>query len=59
MSFAVRELWLQHIWKAFGGRYTGSVKVLLQGENYGAMEIAKNDVCNDRKKHIEVKYHFM
>ena len=60
LSFAVREtLWLQRISKEFRGGRTGSVKVLLQADNQGAMEIAKNDVFNEQSKHIDVKYHFL
>ena len=60
MHFDVREaLWLQRIWKTFGGGCTGSVKFNLQANNQSGMGIAKNDVCNEQRKHVDVNHHFV
>lgn len=56
MSFAVREIvWLQRLFTDVYQRHT---VMPIFGDNEGAMDLAYNDVVNERSKHIAVKYFF-
>lgn len=58
MSFAVREtVWMRRM----SSEITAEAKLILTvifGDNKGAIELAYNEVTNERRKHVEVKYHF-
>ena len=58
MSYTVREaVWLRRMLSEIKAR-TKLKPTVVFGDNQGAMELAYNDVINERTKHIEVKYHF-
>jgi hypothetical protein len=37
----------------------GQDHLLLNGDNQGALALAKNNIRRDRSKHIDVKFHFI
>lgn len=57
-SFAVREaLWLQRLAMDLCPTVKGGI--LLYSDNQGSIALGKNDVTNERSKHIDVKFHFI
>lgn len=62
MSYAVREgIRLQRILSERLNMKKGSgpINFVVRADNQGAIALAKNDVGNERTKHIDVKYHFL
>ena len=58
MSFAVRELiWLRRMSLDTGVSTLSGLK--LYSDNEGAISLSRNDVANERTKHIEVIFHFV
>ena len=58
MYFAVRELiWLRQMSPDTGFSTLPGLK--LYSDNQGAIILSRNDVENERTKHIEVKFHFV
>ena len=59
MAHAVQEgLFLQKIFADLYGRNVNS-GITLHVDNQGAVALSKNKMCQQRSKHIDVKYHFI
>ena len=59
MSHAVREaVWLPRLIEECIPSSSGLPATVVFGDNEGAMNLAYNDVVNERSKHIAVKYFF-
>ena len=57
ISFAVREaLWIRKIMVEIGKQDT---TIFVGEDNQGALSLSKDEMENERSKHIDVKYHFI
>ena len=59
MSFAVREaVWLRLLYSNVVDQMEKFEHTVIFADNEGALNFVKNDVINDRSKHIAIKYFF-
>jgi hypothetical protein len=63
-SEAAKEaIWLRRLLASLSstaaGGYQGPRKVLILGDNEGALSLAKNPLFHSRTKHIDTRYHFV
>jgi hypothetical protein len=58
---ALAEAGKENLWiKQFLGQIgIDCERTILMGDNYGAMELAKNPTNHSRTKHIDIRYHFI
>ncbi|KAL1483366.1 hypothetical protein MTO96_033252 [Rhipicephalus appendiculatus] len=60
MCHAAKEaLWLQNFMKELHAQEFMHEPQVLLVDNQGAIALAKNQVTSDRRKHIDLKYHFL
>ena len=36
-----------------------NLPILIRGDNLGSLDLVRNEVSNDRSKHIDIKHHFI
>ena len=59
MAHAVQEgLFLQKMFADLYGK-NANTSITLHVDNQGAVALSKNKMCQQRSKHIDVKYHFI